>query len=178
MFSSVLLFALASYLTPTAIITTPVSWHNDYTSALDRAVRDKKPVAIIVGTGPKGWQEITKKSEISKEAHDLLDEHFVCVYLDASTERGKKMADALNVGSGPALIIGDRSGTNQAFRYKGSLTNDELSSTLKRFSKVSDVATLTEFDVAGSAPQAPRQQTYYPNYFSPSPFGSGCIGGH
>jgi len=176
MFSSVLLFALAGYVTPAALVL-PSSWHNSYDTALDRAARDKKPVAIVVGNGLKGLQDITKQGEISKEAYELFDTHFVCVYLDSSTENGKKMAKALAAGSGPALIIGDRSGTNQAFRYKGSLTDEQLKGTLKRFSKVIDVATVTEFDPPNTG--APRPQTQnYPNYnyFAPSQFGGGMGG--
>jgi hypothetical protein len=179
MFSSVLLFAFSGYLTQAALVVPPSSWQSDYNTALSRAVNDKKPVAIIVGNGLKGWQEISKSGELGTDARELFESHFVCVYLDASTETGKKMAGALAVGSGPALVIGDRSGTNQAFRYKGSLTGEQLVSTLKRFSKVGDVATLTETSVQSPTPTStnPRPPSY-PNYYQPRIFQGGCIGGH
>ena len=179
MFSSVLLFALSGYLTQATFVVPPESWHNDYTSALDRAVQDKKPIAIIVGNGIKGWQQVSKQGELSTEVRKLFEGHYVCVYLDTGTERGQKMAGALNVGAGPALIIGDRSGTNQAFRYKGSLTDEQLANTLKRFAKVGEVASETEFSVAEPARAAAQTQRPYYNYqnYAPSSFsfgGGGC----
>jgi hypothetical protein len=178
MFSSVMLFAFTGYLTQTALVVTPVSWQEEYSTALDRAVREKKPVAIIVGTGFNGWQDISKSGDVNPESRRLFDSHFVCVYLDSSTESGKKMASALAVGSGPALVIGDRTGTNMAFRYKGALTQEQLASTLKRFSKVGDVATFTESTVPSPTPPQPQRPTSYPNY-QPGPFNSGgCFGGH
>src|SRR5204863_4463155 len=123
--------------------------------------------AIVVGNGIKGWQEISKNGDLDKDVRELLDAHFVCVYLDSSTDSGKKMANALAVGSGPALIIGDRSGTNQAFRYKGSLTTRQLTDTLKRFSKVGEVATATESSVTASTPSSAAQTPNYPSYYAP-----------
>jgi hypothetical protein len=179
MFSSVLLFAFTGYMTQAALVVPPASWHLDYSTGLDRAVKDKKPVAIIVGSGLKGWQEISKSGELSQESRRLLDDSFVCVYVDASTESGKKMAGALSVGSGPALVIGDRSGTNMAFRYKGALTQDQLATTLKRFAQVGHVATVTESAVESPTPVSTPNQPYnYPNYFGPGSIGGGCIGGH
>ncbi len=178
MFSSILLFAFSGYVTQASIVVPPPSWNRDYSIALEKGVQVKKPVAIIVGSGLSGWQGISKNGEIAKEVHQLLDEDFVCVYVDSSTDSGKKMADALSVGSGPALIIGDRSGTNQAFRYRGALTSNQLEATLKRYAKVGSVASVTESSVPSTTTSSPAPSRSYPSYVPPSSFSSGCIGGH
>ena len=172
MYTSALLFALSGYLTQVAIVAPPSSWQSDYSSAWEKCVRDKKPLAIVVGAGMGGWQSVSKDGELDKEAKQLLEKHYVCVYIDTTTESGKKMAVALDVPSGPGLIIGDRSGTNQAFHHKGTLTGEQLTTTLTRFSNGSEVAKSTE-----SAPGSASAPSNYPSVFSGGSYCPSCSGG-
>jgi hypothetical protein len=162
MYTSILLFSalLSSVSEEALIVPPPASWHEDYDIALKKGVTDKKPMVIVVGEGRGGWQSASKEGEFSKDVRSLLEKSYVCLFVDTSTNGGKKLAAALAVDSGPALIIGDRSGTNQAFRYKGALSGTELTRTLKRFADAADVAVATESTV--TAPAAPQRYSAPP----------------
>jgi hypothetical protein len=162
MYTSILLFALSGFVAhEEAIIVPPSSWQNDYSSAWEKGIRDKKPMAIVIGNGRGGWQNISKDGELDKSVREILEKNYVCVYIDAATDDGKKSAKSLAIESGPALIIGDRSGTNQAFRYQGRLASDQLVSTLKRFSDVADVATVTQDSLQSQKPASQVPQYFY-----------------
>jgi hypothetical protein len=173
MYTSALIFALSGFLSHAAIVAPPPSWHNDYSSALEKCVSDKKPLAIVVGSGTGGWQSVSKDGELDKDVKQLLELSYVCVYIDIGTESGKKMATSLRVDAGPALIIGDRSGTNQAFRHKGTLSADQLTTTLKKYTKVGDVVTSTDtVPVSTVTSQPPSTAIFNGGSYCPS-----CNGG-
>jgi hypothetical protein len=136
---------------------------------------DHKPLAVFIGTGPKGWEQRTTEGQLSQDAQKLLQASYVCVYLDTATEEGKRLAHDFELQEG--LILSDAIGENQAFRHSGKLSNGDLERQLKKFADPSRVAVRTETNARedvryypSEASSAPAQGFYYPPSFS----GGGC----
>src|SRR5207302_5818880 len=102
------------------------SWRNDYTLALKEGQNSQRPLAIVVGSGPEGWDKLGKDGGLDKDARDLLHNRYVCVYLDTQNERHRRLAEQLEVTKDSGLVIGDAVGEYQAFRHDGALDNDDL----------------------------------------------------
>src|SRR5436309_2264194 len=131
MFTSTLLFALLSV--PGAADTP--TWSTDYQAARKESATTGKPLAVFLGTGKAGYEKLARDGgELSAECRRHLASHYVCVYVDTSTESGKRLADALEMPGGQGLVLSDRTGAVQAFRHEGSLTNAEMSAYLERYS--------------------------------------------
>ncbi len=178
MYTSLVLFALSAGVVPTAeLIPVAPSWRSDYTLALKEGQSSKRPLAIFVGSGPEGWDKVSKDGGLDKEARDLLHGQYVCVYLDTSKEHDRGLADQLELTGGPGLVIGDASGQYQAFRHAGALTNEDLNHYLHKYGDPERAVVRTE-TVPESRPApvyrpAPAPAYYPQQSFYPS-FGGGC----
>ena len=139
MYTSLVWIALAG--TGDAAATAP-KWQTDYTAAKQIGADAKKPLAVVIGRGSQGWQAVCRDGKLDSAATDALQSSYVCVYIDADTENGQKMADAFQMKNG--LVISDRTGEKQAFRHEGTLPNDELTTVLKRFAAPGLDVTRTE----------------------------------
>jgi hypothetical protein len=117
-------------------------WQTDYSAAQKTGMEEKKPLAVVIGKGPSGWEAISREGKLDPETAEALQANYVCVYIDATTERGQKLADAFQMKSG--LVISDRSGEKQAFRHEGALANGDLTAVLRRFAAPGLVVTRTE----------------------------------
>lgn len=107
--------SLSLLLAPLANVTP--AWHTSYAVAIDVGQKHGKPVAVFVGTGPKGLSGLVKEGELPEEAYRLLAERYVCVYLD-QTNGGHKLARDLGITQGRGVVISDRSGTYQAYQRR------------------------------------------------------------
>ena len=168
MYTSVMLLALSAGLVPTAnMIPVAPSWRNDYSLALKEGQRSKRPLAIFVGSGPEGWDKLSKDGGLDKEARELLQGHYVCLYLDSSKEADRRLADQLELSGGRGVILSDVSGEKQAFWHAGALNNEQLNQYLRKYSDPQLVVAKTE-TVAVARPQTPP--TYYapPAYSQPT----------
>jgi hypothetical protein len=134
-----------------------LQWQTDYSAAQKKGVEEKKPLAVVIGRGPSGWEAVSRDGKIDPAAAEVLQGNYVCVYVDASTERGQKLADAFEMKSG--LIISDRTGDKQAFRHEGTLGNGDLTTVLRRYAAEDHVVTRTET----------HGQTQFRNYYDPAP---------
>jgi hypothetical protein len=181
MYTSLVLFALSASAVPAAeLIPVGPTWRNDYTLALKEGKSSKRPLAIVVGSGPEGWDKLSKDGGLDKDARDILHDHYVCVYLDTSKERDRRLVDQLELSGGTGLVIGDAGGQFQAFRHAGALKNEELDRYLRKYSDAERVVARTE-TVADARPASrPVYQpapAYYPQQsFYPPSMGSfgGC----
>ncbi len=117
MYTSLVLFALSAAVPAAEMIPVAPSWRSDYTLALKEGQSSKRPLAIVVGSGPEGWDKLSKDGELGKDVTDLLRNRYVCVYLDINNERHRHLAEQLELSKGPALVIGDAGGEYQAFRH-------------------------------------------------------------
>jgi hypothetical protein len=165
MCTSTVLVALASSLFPVAIPDSLV-WKDDYQEARTKGSKEHKPLAVFIGSGPKGWEKRTMEGQLSRDAQELLQTHYVCVYLDTTTEEGQRLARAFKLEAG--LVLSDGMCENQAFRHEGKLSNSDLERHLKKFSDPNRVATRTETAVREDVRYYPQAQEYYaPSGFSP-----------
>ncbi len=107
-------------------------WHGDYAAGLKCSREEHKPLAVFVGCGSDGWLKVVRGSKPSAELERILSEEFVCVYVDADTPAGKRMASMLKVSEDMGLVLGDRNGEYIDHRHVGSMSEDDLSHCLSR----------------------------------------------
>ncbi len=159
MFTSILCIALASSVDAAARLPKVPAWQTDYSAAQKTGADARKPLAVVIGRGAAGWEGVSKDGKLDAAVLETLLSSYVCVYVDASTERGQKLADVFEMKGG--LILSDHTGTNQAYRHEGTLTASDLDGVLKRFSDPERVVTRTE--IHGQA-----EIRYYPSAAAPA----------
>jgi hypothetical protein len=142
------------------------SWQPDYRTALAQVSRDHKPLAVFIGTGGKGFEQVVSGS-LPADAVETLKAKYVCLYVDASTDAGKPIAASFGLTEG--VVISDRSGEKQALRHAGRVAPTELQSYLTRFA---DVATAATTEVRGTATPAPVVPTTVTSYYPDMTFGN------
>jgi hypothetical protein len=134
MHTSLLLLAL---LGPDAAPLTPAPeaprWETSYAAAQAAGREQGKPLAVFVGKGPAAWERLTEEGKPTLKSRRLLAEGYVCVYLDADTPAGRRLAEALEVGAGPGLVLSTRDGDGQAFWHQGRMSPAELDDTLQKY---------------------------------------------
>jgi hypothetical protein len=141
MYTSILLVALMGPgAAADAQSSEPLSWQENYTAARKLARQEDKPLAVVIGSGARGWEKLGT-GKLTAEAKKLLADNYVCVYIDADTTRGKRLADEFSLSQG--LVISTRDGQEQAFRHSGPISNSDLEASLKRYS-TDFVSTTTE----------------------------------
>jgi hypothetical protein len=170
MYTSLVLVALAGS-SIAAEIPVSLEFRSDYMGALKVGRTDRKPLAVFIGSGPKGWEQRTTDGQFSQETQKLLQANYVCVYLDTATEDGKRLAGDFGMQEG--LIFSDAIGQNQAFRHEGKLSNSDLERQLKKFSDPSRVATRTESNVREDVRNYPTETPSgtISGYYAPQQFG-------
>ncbi|MBV9122310.1 MAG: thioredoxin family protein [Planctomycetes bacterium] len=105
---------------------------------------------------------MSKEGKLDKKANQLLEENYLCVYVDTEHIAGKQLAAEFEMKKGPGLIISNADGSLQAFRHEGTLSNSQLVQELRRLADPNLVVRETEFSTTHS-----QQVSYY------SPEGSG-----
>jgi hypothetical protein len=195
MYTSILLVALVGIEPPLPEREAP-TWLRDYDQARKEGQRASKPLAVLIGAGEEGYDQVSQEGKLSREASRLLAEHYVCVYLNTDTPQGRRLAGAFNIKQKAGMVLSDRTGDYQAFHYPGALRDDELTGCLKRFADPNLVVRTTATSPYERVSYYPPQTTtapapassvltypaapnyYYPpvNYGYPA-FGGGFGGG-
>jgi hypothetical protein len=164
MYTSIVLVALAGSSISAAV---PVSldFRSDYVTARKMGKSDRKPLAVFIGSGPKGWEQRTTDGQLSQDVQQLLQAHYVCVYVDTATDDGKRLARDFAMDEG--LVLSDAQGENQAFRYASKLSNSDLERQLKKYSDPARVVVHTDTQLREDvryypAEAAPAAPAYYP----------------
>ncbi len=142
MYTSVMLVALAGL--SAAPEASQVSWEASYTAASKKGSQTNKPLAVFVGSGAQGWKGVTSEKKLSAAAVALLREGYVCVYVDATTPAGEKLASAFELNGTGGLVLSTRNGKSQAFSHVGEMTTADLESTLKKYADPTLVVAVTE----------------------------------
>jgi len=172
MCTPVVLFALSGYLAHVGIVPESPRMLRNYGSALEQVQSEKKPLAVFIGCGPTGWQNVAKDGELSSEVTKTLDRHYVCVYLDTTDQAGKELASSFRMLDGPGLIISDQEGQKQAFRVQGELESGDLQRYLVKYADPDRSVATTETPVTQDVRYyAPVQVA--PAMFAPSA-AAGC----
>jgi hypothetical protein len=118
-------------------------WWRDYQIAQTKGAETRKPLAVFVGSGPGGYQALTKEGELSDSVNKVLKESYVCVYLDTDTPSHAELIKQLAVTKGRGLVISDRSGGVQAFHHDGQMPTSDLSEQLQHFADLKVEVTTT-----------------------------------
>lgn len=143
MYTSLVLFALSGFSSPAEMTVSP-SWQTDYTLARELGINDKKPLAVVVGSGKEGWDKLVRNGSLGQEQNKILAANYVCVYLDTTTNDGKRVAGFFNLQNGPGLVISDHSGKVMAFHHSGNLPAPDLTKYLSRYADPERVVRTTE----------------------------------
>ena len=143
MFTSVVLVALASFGAHEEMAVRP-TWLKDYSLASERGTALQKPLAVFIGTGETGWDDISKDGNLGREANELLATHYVCVYLDTNKEEGRRIAKAFAIPDGHGMVLSDRTGKLQAFHHEGEINANELEKSLRRYADPERLVKTTE----------------------------------
>jgi hypothetical protein len=106
----------------------------DYRTARTIALKEGKPVAVLIGSGDDGWKRLSGTGGWSPASLNALATGYVALYVDASSDQGRELAKSFDVGSEGGLVISDRSGENQAFHHSGALHSQSLADCLAKHS--------------------------------------------
>jgi hypothetical protein len=182
MYTSALLVALTGLLAP-SVLGGPV-WQTNYDTARKLGREGGKPLAVFIGSGKAGWNQMITEGQLSNESRRLLSEQYVCLYVDVRSPAGKRLASSFQLEDGPGLVLSDQTGKLQAFRHEGDLADDDLVRSLQRYADPELVVRATEGDgVDRTSYYAPAEQyqpapVYYPApaYYYPSFVGGGGRG--
>jgi hypothetical protein len=136
------LFVLA-LLAPAAAPSSLV-WQSDYSQAHELASQKQKPLAVFVGNGPDGWNQILRDGQMDPNILTTLSENYVLVYADRTTSTGMQTAKALDISQASGLVISDSTAKLQAFSHNGTLTSSDLQRAIEKFSDTSRVVRTTE----------------------------------
>jgi hypothetical protein len=152
--SITLVAALATCLSAATPAPSP-TWHDDYGEARTIGENEKKPLALVIGSGQAGYGKLCEEGQLNADVKRLLATHFVCLYVDVATTKGQNLAKALAIDSGKGLVLSDRTGYLQAFYHDGDLSTNDLTKALTRFSDANLVVKSTETITSGRI-------SYYP----------------
>jgi hypothetical protein len=135
--------ALSGLLVPTAESIDP-AWMHNYAEARLRADELERPLVVVLGSGKEGWDKVSREGDLSSDVKKVLAQSYVCVYVDVDKKAGQRLADAFDVGDGPAIVISSPNGRVQAFRHEGKLDNDDLAQYLQYYADPDVVVNTTE----------------------------------
>ncbi len=120
------------------------AWQTDYQAALEKAVRQHKPLAVFLAPSKESWHKLSPNGMFGKEVHKLLATKYVPVFLNTQTVQGKAMASAFELPEGIGLVLSDREGQYQAFRHEGMLAEQQLAAALERHADSAGAVRTTE----------------------------------
>jgi hypothetical protein len=132
MYTSLAILTLANFIAPSPAPFSP-HWLGDYWTAQKRAQKEQKPLAIFVGAGQKGFNQLSWEGNLTKPIQKILAEHYVCLYLDTTQKAGQDLAEDFEITKGLGLVISDRTGKIQAYHHDGGLAASALAARLQKF---------------------------------------------
>jgi hypothetical protein len=181
MHTSVVFFALSGFLAAASAPGEP-AWLNEYGKARQQGAKEEKPLAVFIGSGKVGWNQLSREGQLDPEVKRLLADHYVCLYIDTNQANGKRLADAFEIHD-QGIVISTHTGQKQAFRNEGTLGNQELARYLRRYADPGLDLQYTETAAVPRAsfyqPSAPTMGGFAPSFgggFAPA-FGGGGRGG-
>ncbi|MFM7148970.1 MAG: hypothetical protein ACKO23_03925 [Gemmataceae bacterium] len=141
MYTALLLFTLhGSGMAPSAGVPEDLVCQTQYGTARAMGRSQGKPIAIIVGNGSAGWNQLVEEGSLSRRARNLLSQQFVPLYVNRDSEEGKRLVSSLDIHSETGIILSTREGSDQAFSHSGKMSRAELEETLDRFATVRSIS--------------------------------------
>jgi hypothetical protein len=132
------------------------NWQSVYHDAQSLNSAQKKPMALIFGTGPQGWRQVAQEGKLEPPALQLLASNYVCVYVDTSTRSGKSLAAMFEIQRDQGVVLSDRNGAKQAFWHQGQLSNQSLTRYLQKYAD-------SQVDVTTTETVNMSRTSYYPS---------------
>src|SRR5260370_31623635 len=96
MYTSFVYFALAGVFANAPTADEPLL-HKNYNLARMQSLSVNKPVAVFIGSGEKGWEEISQAGKLDRDVRKILSAEYICVYVDMTRDAGKDLAGAFEV---------------------------------------------------------------------------------
>jgi hypothetical protein len=158
MCTTALLLALSVLGVPSAATAEP-DWLRHYASAREQGGAEEKPIAVFIGSGQRGWNQVSREGQLSAEINHILAESYVCLYVDADDDDGKELASAFGMTDGLGLVISNASGRLQAFRHQGDLESVDLAHYLRKYA---DPEQSVQFTETNEQQRVSRYQTASP----------------
>jgi hypothetical protein len=171
MYTSAAMLALSGLLAAAPVSESP-TWSTDYSLARKEGGSKHKPLAVFLGSGPRGWNAVSQNGTLEKEVKQLLAEHYLCVYVDTSKPAGKRLAADFEMAGGPGIVISDAACKVQAFRHEGDLSTEALTRYLHRYADPERVARFTDTNPDERTSYYPQEQPA-PRYVQPAFIGWG-----
>lgn len=157
------------------------TWQVSYMDGLTQATVKKKPLVVIFGSGATAWTKVVRDGNPTEQIMGLLNDQYVCVYVDVATPAGKKLAQSFAITGSVGVVISDRTGSTQAFWHQGDMTNATFTTYLQKYADPQQVVISTETipstRTSNSSPisaSSPPASTSTLNLESSSPFDSYC----
>jgi len=117
------------------------SWQNDYNTARQLAAAQKRPMAIVFGSGANQQAEIVGKG---LGLNSVLASDYLCVYIDVTTAAGRQLADNVCITGSVGMVVTDRGLNHQAFWHQGGLENVRVGQYLRKYADPLTVVDSTE----------------------------------
>ena len=124
------------------------SWQT-YSQASQMVQTERKPMAVFLGTGQSGWQQVA--GSLDSEAENVLATSYVCAYVDTSTPAGEKLAQAFALKNGVGVVLSDRRGEYQVYSHDGTLSQADLVRQLVRYSTTTRTNFYGDTSVTGTS---------------------------
>ncbi len=125
----------AATIAATTLAATPgkVQWQADYGKALEATKSDQRPLLLVLDV-PANPQASLDSQLLSTDGEQgkLLASYELC-RVDASTEYGKKVAEAFHATQFPHTAIIDRTGKTLVFQKPGKIAADQWKVTLAAY---------------------------------------------
>lgn len=150
-----------------------VSWKKSYWEARDQGQKVKKPLAVIVGTGPTGFQQVLSDGTLSSDVRKILADEYIPVYLDADKAENAKLIQELGILSKKGVVLSCRAGETQAYFHEGSLSEVELTRQLKHFADP-NVSIRSTLNGSGRYSYYQPSSSFQPSNFVPASSSRNC----
>lgn len=139
------------------------SFSPNYAEAIAQAQQQHKPVAVFLGKGADGLAKLVTEGVVPTSASAALQSEFICLYVDTTTDAGRKLAGNFEMTEG--LVISDRDGAKQVLRHGGSIPAEALATYTATYATPNLSAAQTIYAGSLVTPVVAAQPTTY----SPAP---------
>lgn len=124
-------FATAMIAASSLAATTKVELQNDYGKALAATRSEQRPLLVVLDI-PSDPKASLAADRLDAAGNETLKSFTVC-HVDASTEYGRKVAEAFHATSFPHTAIIDKTGAVVLHKEPGQITDDQWKGMLAKY---------------------------------------------
>lgn len=149
-------------------------WHTDYGKALSQTRTDDRPLLMVIDNPADETARIAPELLNSDQAVEALAPYDLC-HIDATTQYGKKVAEAFKTDQFPYVAFVDKSGSVILHSRSGELAGDQWNALLAKYKNgEKPVRREVNKPAVDSGPAHVYEQGSYPQQFSPRPYCAKC----